>query len=93
MTRGRLVFPLVAFALVTSSVACERRNAEGEAGAPDTLAIDVPDEVEDRVQEGARTIGGAVGEALEETGEAIEGAGERIQEEVGEPVAGDTTRM
>ncbi len=69
--------------------ACGRRGGEGEAGSRDTLAIEVPEHVE----EGARVIGGRVGEALEETGQAIERAGERMQEEAGEPVIGDTTRM
>ena len=82
---------MIAFALAFPWAACDRGEG-GAVGDRDTLAIDVPVEVEDRFQRGARTIGGRVGEALEETGEAIEEAGERMQEEVGE-AANDTTRM
>ena len=72
--------------------ACGRGEGDGP-GDRDTLAIEVPADVDERMERGARAIGGTVGEALEETGEAIEEAGQRIQEEVGEPVAGDTTHM
>ena len=85
-------WPLIVALVLAVPAGCDR-GAGGEAGDRDTLAIEIPDEVEDRFEEGARAIGGRVGEALEETGEAIEGAGERIQEEAGEGAAGDTTRM
>lgn len=93
MSRIRLFALLVAASLATTAAACDRDRAEGEAGEPDTLTIGVPEEVGDRFEEGARRLGGKVGEALQETGEAIEGAGERIEEEAGEPVTGDTTDM
>jgi hypothetical protein len=93
MSRSRPFVMLVAFVLAAGAAACQRGEGEGGAGDRDTLAIEVPDEVEDRFEEGARAIGGKVGEALEETGEAIEEAGERMQEEAGEGAAGDTTRM
>jgi hypothetical protein len=93
MSRSKPFALLVAFLLAAGAASCQRGEGEGDAGDPDTLAIDVPDEVEDRFEEGARAIGGRVGEVLEETGEAIEDAGERMQEEAGEGAAGDTTRM
>lgn len=72
--------------LALGALACERDAGDDPAGEPDTLAIEIPaGEVEDRVQEGARRIGGRIGEALEDTGEAIERAGERIQQETAEP--------
>jgi hypothetical protein len=69
--------------LVVGVAACGDGEEPAAGGGVDTLEIEVPDAevVEDRLQEGARRIGGRVGEALEETGEAIERAGERIQEE------------
>lgn len=91
MVRGIVAWMLVPLALATA--ACEREPGGEEPGDPDTLAIDIPDggEVEDRLEEGARRIGGRVGEALEETGEAIEQAGERLREESAEPdTPGDT---
>ena len=93
MSRSR-AWPLIVALALAVPAGCDR-GAGGEAGDRDrdTLAIEIPDEVEDRFEEGARAIGGRVGEALEETGEAIEDAGERIQEEAGEGAAGDTTRM
>lgn len=70
--------------LVLGTGACEREEP-GEPGELDTLDIEIPvGEVEDRLERGARRIGGRVGEALEGTGEAIERAGERIQDEAGE---------
>lgn len=67
-----------------------------EAGDPDrdldadedTLGISIPEDTEERVEEAARRVGGAVGEAMEVTGEAIERAGERVQDEtIGEAPA------
>jgi hypothetical protein len=86
-------FALLVVASLATAAACDRDRGEGGAGVPDTLDIEVPDEVGDRFEEGARRLGGKVGEALQETGEAIEGAGERIEEEAGEPVTNDTTDM
>ena len=62
----------------------------------DTLQVTIPENTEERLERGARQVGGAVGEALEETGEAIEEAGTRVQEEVREGEAEeepDTTAM
>lgn len=60
-----------------------------EAGDPDrgldadedTLQISLPEGTEERVEDAARRVGGAVGEAMEVTGDAIERAGERVQDE------------
>lgn len=90
MARHDLAALLIAFVLVASVLACQRR--EGAApGERDTLTIKVPEDIDESLERGARTIGGKVGEALEQTGEAIEKAGERLREEAGEPVrTGDT---
>ena len=78
----------LAFALGIGGWACERRE-DGDAidFDDDTLELTVPEDTEERIERGARQVGGAVGEAIEETGAAIEEAGERIQEEIedGEP--------
>ncbi len=71
--------------------ACDRRDNETAIDIEgDTLELTVPDDAEERIERGARQVGGAVGEALEETGEAIEEAGARIQEEVQDSEAADT---
>ena len=75
-------------ALALAAGGCERGEDAPEGDEPDTLDVDVPDQVEEGVERGARQLGGKVGEALEETGEAIEEAGERLQEEAGEPAVG-----
>ena len=88
MSRRELCVLLVALAV--GATACGGRDGGEDAGDRDTLAIEVP---EDRFQEGARKIGGRVGEALGRTGEAIEEAGERMREETVEPAPDDTNRM
>lgn len=88
MSRRELCVLLVALAV--GATACGGRDGAEDAGDRDTLAIEAP---EDEFQEGARKIGGHVGEVLGRTGEAIEEAGERMQEETGEPAPGDTNRM
>jgi hypothetical protein len=93
MSRRELRVLLVALALAVGGTACGSREGEEDAGDRDTLAIEAPAEVEDRFEEGARKIGGRVGEALGRTGEAIEEARERMEEETAEPAAGDTNRM
>ena len=95
MTRSRPLALLLSTALGIAALACERREAEQGDDDRDTLSIEVPDietpeNVDERLEEGARRVGGRVGEALEETGQAIEDAGERIQEEAGEVVPDDT---
>lgn len=88
MKRG--VVPGILVLLALGVAACDRGAEPGEPDGRDTLEIEIPaGEVEDRLEEGARRIGGRVGEALEETGEAIERAGERIQDEVAEPDTAD----
>lgn len=85
------VWVAVLLPLALGALACEPDAGDDPSGEPDTLAIRVPDAPEDldaRVEEGARRVGGAVGEALEETGEVIERAGERLREESTGP---DTT--
>jgi len=89
----RVLTPLVLLSFVAGAAACDRGGGDDEIGDRDTLAIEVPADVDERMEQGARAVGGAVGEALEETGEAIESAGERIRQETGESVTGDTTRM
>ncbi|HUP01407.1 MAG TPA: hypothetical protein VM737_07810 [Gemmatimonadota bacterium] len=84
----------VAFALGLSTGGCGERDDDGTIDIEDdTLELAVPQDLEERIERGARQVGGAVGEAIEETGAAIEEAGERIQEEVqnGEPA--DTNGM
>ena len=85
-----------ALTLAAAPVACERdetpEEIELDPDAPDTLDLDVPDDAAEQLEETGRAVGGAVGEAIEETGEAIESAGERIREEVEEnrPALPDT---
>jgi hypothetical protein len=94
VTRKKTFAALVTIALAAGVAAgCDRGEGEEDAGLRDTLAVDLPENIDESMEQGARRLGGRVGEALEETGEAIEEAGERIQEEAGEPVMGDTTRM
>jgi hypothetical protein len=90
MIRRDLAAIVLAAALVAGPTACERQDGDEAEGGRDTLDIDVPDDVEENLERGARRVGGTVGEAIEETGEAIDRAGERIQEEAGEPGVGDT---
>lgn len=83
MRKGSLTVVLV-LALGLGGWACkEDEGADIDIG-DDTLQVTIPEDTEERLERGARRMGGAVGEALEETGEAIEDAGTRIQEEVGE---------
>lgn len=98
MRKGSLTVVLV-LALGLGGWACkEDEGADIDIG-DDTLQVTIPEDTEERLERGARRVGGAVGEALEETGEAIEDAGTRIQEEVGEgeaeeaPEEPDTTAM
>jgi hypothetical protein len=95
MNRSRPLALLLSIALGISALACERREAESGEDDRDTLSIEVPDidapeNVDERLEEGARRVGGRIGEAIEETGEAIEDAGERVQEEAGETTPDDT---
>jgi hypothetical protein len=89
MSRRELCVLLVALAV--GATACGGRDGAEDAGDRDTLAIEAPEE--DPFEEGARKIGGRVGDVLGRTGEAIEEAGERMQEETAEPAPGDTNRM
>lgn len=95
MRKGSLTV-LLALALGLGGWACkEDEGADIDIG-DDTLQVTIPENTEERLERGARQVGGAVGEALEETGEAIEEAGTRVQEKVREGEAEeepDTTAM
>lgn len=90
MIRRDLAALLLLLAIVGSALGCSRREGDEVKGGRDTLMIQVPANVDERLEQGARKVGGKVGEALEETGEAIEKTGERLREKSGQPAAGDT---
>jgi hypothetical protein len=77
---------LVALALAVGATACDRIGAGREPGDRDTLAIELPPEVQEgleesgqRARQGAQRARERIGEAVEETGERIEAAGEDMQ--------------
>ena len=90
MTCRNLASWLLTVALLAGAVACDREEVDEGEVERDTLSIDLPEDVDERFEEGARRVGGRVGEAIEETGQAIEEAGERLQEEAAEPADDDT---
>lgn len=85
MRRDWIAVGLLSTAL---AVACgEGDDPEIEIG-DDTVRMRVPEDAAERLERTGRTVGGKVGEAIEETGQAVEEAGRRIQEEAADTLDG-----
>ena len=67
MIRRRTFAALVAIAVAAGMAACDRIEGENDIDAlTDTLSVDLPDNVDESMERGARRLGGRVGEALED---------------------------